>query len=153
MALNFSYTYKTQHEYKRDRERKVNEMRRVISSWDKQKIQAYVYNHNKEYPVSDAGMAAILERFIQTDEFKIGTMSEEQKMGFDIVLSIARNMKIYFQTTDIIYEFIKYYEDVIHHYDRQSAQTYRHKLKQAYTKSLELVEAKTGIEREMNVKY
>ena len=153
MALNFSDTYKTQHEYKRDRERKVNEMRRVISSWDKQKIQAYVYNHNKEYPVSDAGMAAILERFIQTDEFKIGTMSEEQKMGFDIVLSIARNMKIYFQTTDLIYEFIKYYEDVIHHYDRQSAQTYYHKLITAYEKSVQMVNKKLEIEQEMRIKY
>jgi hypothetical protein len=153
MALNLSDIYKTQHEYKRDREKKVNEMRRVISSWDKEKIKAYVYNHNKEYPVSDAGMAAVLERFIQTDEFKIGTMSEDQKTGFDIVLAIARNKKIYFQTTDLIYEFIKYYEEVIHYYDRQSAQTYYHKLVTAYEKSVSMVNKKLEIEQEIRIKY
>ena len=153
MALNLSDTYKTQHEYKRDREKKVKEMRRIISTWDKEKLQAYVYNHNKDYPVSDAGMAAILERFIHTDEFKIGTMSEEQKMGFDIVLSISRNMKIYFQTTDLIYEFIKHYEEVIHYYDRQSAQTYYHKLIAAYEKSVSMVNKKLEIEQEIRIKY
>ena len=153
MVLNLSNIYKTQHEYKRDRERKINEMRRVVSTWDKEKLKAYVYNHNKDYPVSDAGMAAILERFIHTDEFKIETMSEELKMGFDIVLAISRNMKIYFQTTDLIYEFTKHYEEVIHYYDRQSAQTYYHKLITAYEKSVQMVNKKHEIEQEMRIKY
>jgi len=153
MLLNLSDTYKTQHEYKRDREKKVKEMRRVISTWDKEKLQAYVYNHNKDYPVSDAGMAAVLERFVETDEFEIGTMSEELKMGFDIVLAISRNKKIYFQTTDLIYEFTKHYKELIHYYDRQSAQTYYHKLITAYEKSVQMVNKKLEIEQEIRIKY
>ena len=153
MIVNLSEEHKTQYEYKRDRERKVNEMRRVISSWSKKELLAYVYNHNKQYPCSDAGMAAILERFIESDEFQIGTLAEELKMGFDIILAISRNKKIYFQTTDLIIQFIKEYKEVIHSYDRQSAQTYQHKLLQAYEKSVIMVNRKLEIEQEMRVKY
>lgn len=153
MLLNLSDTYKTQHEYKRERERKVNEMRRVISTWDKEKLKSYVYNHNRDYPVSDAGMAAVIQRFIDTDEFKIGTMSEDLKLGFDIVLAISRNKKIYFQTTDLIYEFTKYYEENIHYYDRQSAQTYYHKLITAYEKSVHMVNKKLEIEQALRITY
>lgn len=151
--LDLSDKEKTQYEYRRDRERKIHEMRSVISSWNKKKLQSYVYNHNKEYATSDAGMAAIIERFIHTNEFQIGTMSEELRMGFDIVLSISRNHKIYFQTTDLILEFIQYYKEVIESYDRQSAQTYKHKLHTAYEKSVSMVNRKLEIEQEIRIKY
>ena len=151
--LDLSDSQKTQYEYRRDRERKMKEMRRILNFWNKQELQAYVYNNNKKYQSSDAGMAAILERFIHKDEFEIGTMSEELKMGFDIVLSIARNNKIYFQTTDLILEFITYYKEVINSYDRQSAQTYYHKLVMAYEKSVMMVNRKLEIEQEMRIKY
>jgi len=151
--LNLSDSQKTQYEYKRERERKVNEMRRVISSWDKKTLLAYVSNHNKDYPCSDAGMAAILERFIYTNEFEIGTLSEELKLGFDIVLAISRNNKIYYQTTDLIVEFTKHYKEVIHSYDRQSAQTYFHKLIVGYEKSVSMVNKKMEIEQEIRIKY
>jgi len=153
MIVNLSDGNKTQYEYKRDRDRKVNEMRRIISSWTKKELLTYVYNNNKQYPSSDAGMAAILERFIHTDEFQIGTLAEELKIGFDIILAISRNKKIYFQTTDLIIEFIKEYKEVIHYYDRQSAQTYQHKLLQAYEKSINMVNRKLQIEQEIRVKY
>ena len=153
MIVNLSDEYKTQYEYKRGREQKVNEMRRIISSWSKKELQSYVYNHNKLYPCSDAGMGAILERFIKSGEFQIGTLAEELKMGFDIILSISRNKKIYFQTTDLIIEFIKEYKEVIYSYDRQSAQTYQHKLLQAYEKSVRMVNKKLEIEQEIRVKY
>jgi len=151
--LDLSDSQKTHYEYKRDRDRKMHEMRRTLALWNKKKLQAYVYNKNKNFPSSDAGMAAILERFIYRDEFEIGTMSEELKMGFDIVLSISRNNKIYFQTTDLILEFITYYKEVIHSYDRQSAQTYYHKLMVAYEKSVRLVNRKLEIEQEIRIKY
>lgn len=153
MLVDLSDKQKTQHEYKREREKKIVYMHRIISSWNKDELKDYVYGHNKLYRCSDAGMAAILERFINNNEFKIGQMAEELKEGFDIVLAISRNMKISFSTTDLIYDFIKNFEDVIKFYDRQSSQTYYHKLIQAYEKSVTLVKAKTGIEREMSVKY
>lgn len=151
--LDLSDSQKTQYEYKRDRERKMNEMRRILSFWSKKELQAYVYNNNKKYPSSDAGMGAILERFIYRDEFEIGTMSEELKVGFDIVLSISRNKRISLQTTDLILEFITYYKEVINSYDRQSAQTYYHKLVVAYEKSVSMVNRKLEIEQEIRVKY
>lgn len=151
--LDLSDVPKTQYEYKRDRERKISEMRRVVSLWDKKELQAYVYNNNKKHSCTDAGMAAILERFISKNEFQISTMSEESKMGFDIVLSISRNKKIYFQTTDLILEFITSYKEVIQSYDRQSAQTYYHKLITAYEKSVHMVNRKLEIEQEIRVKY
>ena len=151
--LDLSHKQKTQYEYKRDREKKVNEMRRVISAWNKKKLLSYVSDNNKNYPCSDAGMAAILERFIYTDEFEIGTLSEELKMGFDIVLAISRNNKIYYQTTDLILEFIQHYKEVIYSYDRQSAQTYQHKLISAYENSVRMVNRKLEIEQEIRVKY
>ena len=153
MIINLSDEQKTQYESNRERENKITQIRKVISSWNKKEIQSYIYNHNRTYPCSDAGMAAILERFINTDEFQIGHMSEELKMGFDIVLSISRNHKIYFKTTDLIYTFIKHFEEVIHSYDRQSAQTYYHKLIQGYEKSVQLVNKKLEIEKEMRIKY
>jgi hypothetical protein len=153
MIVDLSDKQKTQYEYKREREKKILLMRGIISSWKKRELREYVYGHNKLYRCSDAGMAAILERFINTNEFKIGDMAEEIKEGLDIVLAISRNHKISLLTTDLIYSFIKHFEDVIKSYDRQSAQTYQYKLKEAYKKSLELVEAKTGIEKEMSVKY
>ncbi|MDF1881499.1 hypothetical protein JHD50_09330 [Sulfurimonas sp. MAG313] len=151
--LDLSDKTKTQYEYKRDRDRDVNEMRRVVSTWNKDKLQSYVYNHNKKYPCSDAGMAAILHRFISSSEFQIGTMSEDLKMGFDIVLAISRNKKIYFQTTDLILTFVKEYKDVIQNYDRQSAQTYKHKLMVGYEQSVSMVNTKVSIEQEMRLKY
>ena len=153
MLLDLSDAQKTQYEYKRDRERKIDGMRRIISGWDKKELQSYVYNHNKKHPVKDAGMAAILERFINSNEFEIGTLAEELKKGFDIVLSISRNNKIYFQTTDLILDFIQQYKDVIRYYDRQSAQTYYHKLVQAYEQSVIMVNKKLEIEQEMRIKY
>lgn len=153
MLLNLSRTLKTQREHMLEREKKITQMRRVVSSWDKKELQAYVYNHNKSYPCSDAGMAAILERFTECNEFQIGHMSEELKAGFDIVLSIARNKKITLLTTDLIFDFIKSFEEVIHNYDRQSAQTYYHKLINAYEKSIELVNAKIEIDRGYDIRY
>lgn len=153
MIINLSEGQKTHYQSTREREDKIKQMRQVIVSWDKKEIQAYIYNQNRVYPVSDAGMAAVLERFINTNEFRIGNMSEELKMGFDIVLSICRNSKIYFKTTDLIYRFIKQFEEVIHSYDRQSAQTYYHKLIRGYENSVLLVEKKLVIEKELSVKY
>lgn len=153
MIIDLSDKQKSQYEYQREREKNILFMRGVVSSWKKRELKEYVYGHNKLYRCSDAGMAAILERFINTDEFKIGDMAEELKEGFDIVLAISRNHKITLLTTDLIYSFIKHFEDVIKSYDRQSAQTYLYKLKEAYKKSLELVEAKSDIEREISVKY
>ena len=151
--LDLSDVQKTQYEYKRDRERKLNEMRRVISTWSKKELLSYIYNHNKQYPVSDAGMGAILERFIRTNEFRIESLSEDLKMGFDIVLAICKNKKIYFQTTDLIMEFTQQYKEVIKHYDRQSAQTYYYKLARAYEQSVSMVNKKLEIEQEMRIKY
>jgi len=151
--LDLSDIPKTHYEYKRDREKKMMEMRRILPFWTKKELQSYVYNNNKKYPSSDAGMAVILERFIHKDEFYIGTMSEELKSGFDIVLSITRNNKIYFQTTDLVLEFITYYKEVIYSYDRQSAQTYHHKLLMGYEKSVRMVNRKLEIEQEFRVKY
>lgn len=153
MIINLSEGQKTQYESIREREKKIKQMRRVIVSWKKKEIQSYIYNQNRTYPVSDAGMAAVLERFIDTNEFQIGDMSEELKMGFDIVLSICRNNKIYFKTTELIYSFIKYFKEVIQSYDRQSAQTYYHKLMKGYESSVQLVEKKMEIEKELSVKY
>lgn len=153
MIINLSEGQKTHYESTREREKKIKEMRRVIVSWNKKEIQSYIYNQNRTYPVCDAGMAAVLERFIDTNEFQIGDMSEELKMGFDIVLSICRNNKIYLKTTDLIYSFIKHFEEVINSYDRQSAQTYYHKLMKGYEYSVQLVEKKMEIEKELSVKY
>ncbi len=128
-------------------------MSKVILSWTKDDMKVYVYNHNKEFPCSDAGMAAVLERFIFTNEFQFGTMSEELKLGFDIVLAISRNNRITLETAELINMFIKTYKDVIHFYDRQAVQTYKYKLKKAYEQALALVEAKIAIEQEMRIKY
>lgn len=153
MIINLNEGQKTHYQTSREREAKIKQMRQIIMSWNKKEIQSYVYNQNRTYPVCDAGMAAVLERFIHTDEFQIGHMSEELKMGFDIVLSICRNTKIYLKTTDLIYSFIKQFEEVIHSYDRQSAQTYYHKLMKGYETSVKLVERKMEIEKELSVKY
>ncbi len=153
MIIKFSGAKETRHEYKRKREKEIAQIGKVISSWDMKELKSYIYNHNQDYPCSDAGMAAILERFIKTNEFQVGDMAEELKIGFDIVLAISRNNKIYFQTTDLIYDFIKHFAEVIHSFDRQSAQTYYHKLIKAYEKSVEMVNKKLEIEQEIRVKY
>jgi len=153
MVVNLSEQQKSYYERKREREQKIAAMSSVILTWTKEEMKVYIYNHNKEFPCTDAGMAAILERFIHANEFQIGTMSEELKLGFDIVLAIARNNKISLETAELIHTFIKTYKDVIQSYDRQAVQTYKFKLKKAYEQSLELVEAKMAIEQEMRVKY
>jgi len=153
MIINLSDGHKTQNEAKIEREKKIALMYDIISLWDKKALQSYVYNKNKAYPNSDAGMAAILEYFIKRDELQVGTLAEELKTAFDIVLSIAKNHKISYQTTDLIYSFIKHFEEVIHFYDRQSAQTYYHKLIQAYESSVKMVNKKMEIEKEIRVKY
>ncbi len=153
MLVNLSEQHKSHYERKRERERKIAAMRSVISTWTKEEMKVYIYNHNKEFPCTDAGMAAILERFIHSNEFRIETMSEELKLGFDLVLAIARNNRISLETAELINEFIKTYKEVIQSYDRQVSQTYKYKLKKAYEQSLEIVEAKMAIEQEMRVKY
>ena len=153
MLVNLSDIQKSQHEFRREREINIANMRKIISTWDKKGLQAYVYNKNKKYLSTDAGMAAILERFINTNEFQIGHMAEELKVGFDIVLSISRNNRISFATAELIYAFTKHFKEVITSYDRQSAQTYYHKLIQAYEQSVKMIEAKHRIEQEIRVKY
>jgi len=153
MIVNLSEQYKTPYERSRDREKKIVLMRGIISSWNKKQIKRYVDNQNRRYAVNDAGMAAILERFIYTNEFQIGTLSEELKEGFDIVRAISRNKKLTFETTDLIYDFIKHYKEVIYFYDRQSAQTYYHKLRHDYEKGMEMVNKKMEIERSLRIKY
>ena len=153
MIVDLSEPRKSRYELTREREKKITQMRRVISFWNKRELQEYVYNRNKKHPVSDAGLAAILERFMHMQEFKIGDMSEELRSGFDIVRSISKNRKIYFKTTDLIYEFINQYRDVITSYDRQSAQTYHHKLLQDYEKSVRMVNKKLEIEEELRAVY
>lgn len=151
--LDLSNHEKTSYQYKREHEKKKLKMLRVLLLWSKKDLQSYVYDNHKKYKSTDAGMSAILERFIHTDGFNIGTMSEELKMAFDIVLSISRNKKIYFETTDLILEFVQVYKEVIHSYDRQSAQTYHHKLIQSYEKSVIMVNRKLQIEQELRIKY
>jgi len=153
MIVDLSEPRKSQYELHRAREKKITQMRRVISVWNKRQLQEYIYNRNKKYPVSDAGMAAIIERFIHMQEFQLGDMSEELKQGFDIVRSISKNNKIYYQTTDLIYEFIKYYREIIISYDRQSAQTYHHKLLNDYEQSVRMVKKKLEIEKELQTVY
>ncbi len=153
MLVNLSEQPKSYYERKREREQKIAAMRTVILSWSKDDMKIYVYNHNKEFPCTDAGMAAILERFIYANEFQIGTMSEELKLGFDIVLAISRNNRISLETAELIDTFIKTYKDVIQFYDRQAVQTYKFKLQKAYQQALELVEAKMAIEQELRIKY
>ena len=153
MRVDLSEKNTSQYQKDREREKKIVLMRGVISSWDKKRLKKYVDNQNRSYPVSDAGMAAILERFIYTNEFQIGVLSEELKMGFDIVRAIARNKKIYFKTTDLIYEFIKHYKEVIIFYDRQSAQTYYHKLMADYEKATQMVNKKLEIEKSLRLMY
>lgn len=153
MLINLSEVIKSRYQQEQEREKKIALMRGVVSSWDKQRIQKYIYNQDKDYRCDDAGMAAIIERFINNDEFQIGVMSEELKMGFDIIRSISRNHRISYQTTDLIYEFIKHFEEVIRSYDRQSAQTYYRKLIMDYERSVQLVNKKLEIEQEMRVKY
>lgn len=153
MIVNLSEQQKNYYERKREREKKIAAMNSVILSWTKDDMKTYVYNHNKEFPCTDAGMAAILERFINANEFQIGTMSEELKLGFDIVLAISRNNRISLETAELIKDFIKNYKDVIQSYDRQAVQTYKYKLKKAYEQAVELVDAKIAIEQEMRIKY
>jgi len=151
--LDLSDAPKTFQQYKREHEKKKTKMLRILGFWPKKELQAYVYDNHKHSKSTDAGMSAILERFIYTDRFNIGTMSEELKMAFDIVLSISRNKKIYFETTDLILEFIQAYKEVIYSYDRQSAQTYHYKLMQGYERSVMMVNRKLEIEQEMRIKY
>jgi len=153
MLVNLADIIKSPYELSKARELEIARMRGIIASWNKSQLQKYVYNQNKRYPISEAGLSAVIERFINTNEFRIGTMSEELKSGFDIVRSISKNYKINFQTTDLIYEFIKYFKEVILYYDRQSSQTYYHKLMRNYRQSIELVNKKLEIEEEMRVKY
>lgn len=151
MFINLSNGQKTQYERIVERNRKISELRSVISSWDKNELKAYIYDNNKEYRCCDTGMAAVLERFINTNEFQIGQLSEVLKVGFDIVLSIARNTKISFETTQLLYAFIKNFEEVIKSYDRKCSQTYYHKLFQAYRQSLDMIDTKLKIEKEIDV--
>jgi len=153
MLVDLSDPKKSKQELSRIREKSITQMRRVVSFWNRAEIKKYIQNKNRKHPVTDAGMAAVLERFIHTHEFKIGDMSEELKNGFDIVRSISRNNKIYFKTTDLIYEFIHTYKDVIISYDRISAQTYYHKLLQDYEKSVRMVNRKLEIEEEIRTVY
>ena len=151
MFINLSHGQKTQQERNLERNRKISELHSVISSWDKNELKAYVHGHNKEHRCNDAGMATVLERFINSNELQIGQVSEELKLGFDIVLFIAHSAKISFETTQLLYAFIKKFEDVIKSYDRQCFQTYYHKLFQAYRQSLDMIDAKLRIEKEMDV--
>ena len=153
MYINLAEPKKSKHERIRERDKGITEMRGIISHWNRTEIKNYIYNKHKRHPVTDAGMAAVLQRFIHANEFKIGDMAEDLKMGFDIVRSISKNRKIYFQTTDLIYEFISCYKDVIISYDRQSAQTYYHKLLQDYETSVHMVEKKIKIEHEIRAGY
>ncbi len=153
MLVDLSEQKKSYYEHKREREQKIAAMRRVVSMWTKEEMKIYVYNHNKDYPCKDAGMAAILERFIYSNEFRVETMAEELKLGFDIVLAIARNNRISLETAELIQTFIKSYKEVIQSFDRQLSQTYKYKLQKAYEQSLEIVEAKMAIEQEMRIKY
>jgi hypothetical protein len=153
MIVDLSEPRKSRYELTREREKGITEMRRVVSFWNRGEIKDYINNRNKNYRLTDAGMAAILQRFIYNHEFQIGDMSEDLKNGFDIVRTISKNSKIYFKTTDLIYEFINTYKDVIASYDRSSAQTYHHKLLQDYDKSVRMVNRKLEIEEELRAVY
>lgn len=153
MLTNQSKKSLQYYERKLEREEAVSCMSSVILSWTKEDMKIYLYNNNKEFPCSDAGMEAILKRFINLNEFQIGQLAEELKLGFDLVLSISKNSKISFETTELIALFIKTYKDVIHSYDRQAIQTYNHKLKQAYDYSLKIIDAKLKIEEKLRLTY
>lgn len=153
MTINQSKKSLHYYEHKLKREEAVSSMSNVILSWSKEDMKTYLYNHNKEFPCSDAGMEAILKRFINLNEFQIGHLAEELKLGFDLVLCISKNSKISFETTELIALFIKNFKEVIHSYDRQAIQTYSHKLKEAYEYSLKIIDAKILIEEKLRLSY
>lgn len=138
---------------------------KIAQKWNLEEIQSYIRGQMDNHEVTDIGLAYILYRFNthrisdksfsggKRREFEISDRNERTKKGFDIVLSIASNKYLEPDSLDLILEFSTVYKDVIDAYDKDMAQTYAHKLKEAYKNAQVAALAKSKIKRELSVRY
>ena len=152
-------------EAKSEREQEIMRFDKLSNGWNLENIQEYIRGHNTTEPLSDAGMASILMRFIKRRkddhkfesgkrrEFEATDRPERTKKGFDTVMSIASQSILTSDTIPLINAFTEAYMDVIKDLDTKLSQTYEHKMKDA-SRTAELnALAKSQFKRELGIKY
>lgn len=127
------------------RQSAIEHFSKLSEKWNFEDIQNYIRGKKEGQEVNDAGLASILQRFntYKTDdkktesgkrrEFEIFDRPERTKKGFDIVIAIAGNAKLGVDSLELLKEFSEVYSDVIKDLDTQLSQTYKQKLKDAYS--------------------
>ena len=155
----------SEHEAAMPRDEALEAFGKTAQKWNLEEIQSYVRGQMPGHETEDIGLAYILHRFNthmindknfpggKRREFEVSDRNERTKKGFDIVLSIAANKNLDPASLDLIDQFSTVYKDVIEAFDNEMAQTYGHKLKEAYKNAQIAALAKSKIKRELSIRY
>lgn len=136
----------------------------LIASWNLTEIKTYLQNKNPDFPLSSRGIDTVLNRFTSqekpSDKYPNGKRMVELddndvriKKAFDIILLLSKSSHLSMESVEKMERFRELHCDVIEKFDKQNAQTYEHKLKEAIANAIILVEAKKGIENSLNVRH
>ena len=136
----------------------------LVASWNLTDIKTYLQNKNPDFPMNAMGVETILNRFTTRAKpdkkyvegkrmVDIDDNDIRVKKAFDIILLLSKNTLLQMQSVEKMERFRILHEDVIEKFDKQNAQTYSHKLKEAIANAIILVEAKKGIENSLNVRH
>jgi len=138
--------------HKEQYQRKLDEMRLIVDTWNLTEIYNYVMCKNDAHVCNFLGFDAIMDKFntnrtINKDflkgrrEFEISDRPERTKKGLDIVLFLCRHPRSNVKTMLGIQSFLKIYMDVIRDYDTKNEQNYRERLLHSFRKGLFRLEA------------
>jgi len=120
-------------------------------------MRLYVKNSIHEMESTENGLVEILKRLTLEDEtsskryIESDNMDSKIKKAFDLVIVIAEHKKITLDAVELIQEFINVYQGIILNFDRQNKQIYESKLRTALEKSIEGVNQRTALQRNMDV--
>lgn len=136
----------------------------LIATWTLTDIKTYLQNKNPEFPLTEHGLLIVLERFTTrekpSDKYPNGKCEVELddndiriKKAFDIILLVAKSSTLSMEGIEKMEAFREMHTDVIEKFDKNNAQTYEHKLKEAVANAIIMVETKKGIENSLNIRH
>ncbi|QOP44773.1 hypothetical protein [Sulfurimonas paralvinellae] len=128
-----------------------------ISTMNLTEMRSYIKNNIKDFEVSEEGLNAVLHRLTTQDKksqsyyLKPDDMDSKKKKAFDLVLTIAENKKITFETVDLMQKFVETYKDIIEAYDKEHKQIYDSRFVDAVNLALENINKKVALKNKMDI--
>ncbi len=150
---------------KSEREEAIEAFSKICANWNLEQIQNYVRGRDDNHKLTDAGLAAIILKFINHKshdkkapnghrrEFEPYDRVERTKKGLDIVLAIMVKSEFKPESLELVKAFTEHFADVIQDLDKQLSQTYAHKLKETYKQAHIAALTKSKMKRALDISF